>query len=56
MMAVMTLDVDAPVAVKGRLEAFAGEVLAEAMNPAGAAGQWLVVSAGAFGAGSSQVA
>jgi SRSO17 transposase len=32
MMAVMTVDVDAPVAVKERLEAFAGEVLAEAMN------------------------
>ncbi len=31
-MAVMTVDVDAPVAVKERLEAFAGEVLAEAMN------------------------
>jgi len=31
-MAVMTVDVDSPVAVKGRLEAFAGEVLAEAMN------------------------
>ena len=31
-MAVMTVDVDALVAVKGRLEAFAGEVLAEAMN------------------------
>jgi hypothetical protein len=31
-MAVMTVDVDAPVAVKGRLEVFAGEVLAEAMN------------------------
>jgi len=31
-MAVMAVDVDAPVAVKERLEAFAGEVLAEAMN------------------------
>src|SRR5271163_287285 len=28
----MMVDVDSPVAVKGRLEAFAGEVLAEAMN------------------------
>jgi SRSO17 transposase len=31
-MAVMAVDADAPVAVKERLEAFAGEVLAEAMN------------------------
>jgi hypothetical protein len=31
-MAVMVVDVDAPVAVKERLEAFAGEVLVEAMN------------------------
>ena len=31
-MAVMAVDVDAPAAVKERLEAFAGEVLAEAMN------------------------
>src|SRR5271170_1056408 len=31
-MAVMAVDVDAPVAVKERLEEFAGEVLAEAMN------------------------
>jgi SRSO17 transposase len=31
-MAVMTVDADAPVAIKERLEAFAGEVLAEAMN------------------------
>lgn len=31
-MAVMALDADAPVAVKERLEAFAGEVLAAAMN------------------------
>ena len=31
-MAVMTVDVDSPVAVKERLEAFAGEVLVEAMN------------------------
>jgi hypothetical protein len=29
---VMTVDVDAPVEIKERLEAFAGEVLAEAMN------------------------
>src|SRR5438552_487685 len=31
-MAVMAVDADAPAAVKGRLEAFAGEVLAAAMN------------------------
>ena len=31
-MAVMAVDADAPVAVKERLEAFAGEVLAAAMN------------------------
>src|ERR1039458_4378570 len=31
-MAVMAVDTDAPAVVKGRLEAFAGEVLAEAMN------------------------
>jgi hypothetical protein len=31
-MAVMAVDVDAPAEVKERLEAFAGEVLAEAMN------------------------
>jgi alkyl hydroperoxide reductase subunit AhpF len=31
-MAVMAVDADAPTAVKERLEAFAGEVLAEAMN------------------------
>jgi SRSO17 transposase len=31
-MAAMAVDADAPVAVKGRLEAFAGGVLAEAMN------------------------
>ena len=31
-MAVMAVDADAPAAVKERLEAFAGEVLAEAMN------------------------
>lgn len=31
-MAVMAVDVDAPVAVKERLEEFAGEVLVEAMN------------------------
>lgn len=31
-MAAMVVDASAPVAVKGRLEAFAGEVLAEAMN------------------------
>src|SRR5207247_8210183 len=31
-MAAMAVDADAPMAVKERLEAFAGEVLAEAMN------------------------
>lgn len=31
-MASMTVDADVPAAVKERLEAFAGEVLAEAMN------------------------
>ena len=55
-MAVMAVDADAPVAVKERLEAFAGEVLAAAMNPAGAAGQRRVVSAGPVGGGCSQVA
>ena len=55
-MAVMAVDADAPVAVKERLEAFAGEVLAAGDEPAGAAGQRRVVSAGAAGAGCSQVA
>ena len=55
-MAVMAVDADAPVAVKERLEAFAGEVLAEAMNrPVQLVNGWLV-SAGALRAGSSQVA
>ena len=55
-MAVMAVDADAPVAVKERLEAFAGEVLAEAMNRPVQRVNGGVVSAGAVGAGGSQVA
>ncbi len=52
-MAVMTVDVDAPIVVKERLEVFAGEVLAEAMNRPVQLVNGCLVSAGAFGAGSS---
>ena len=55
-MAVMAVDVDAPAAVKERLEAFAGEVLAAAMNRPVQRVNGGVVCAGAFGAGASQVA
>ena len=49
-------DVDAPAAVTERLEAFAGEVLAEAMNRPVQLVNGGLVSAGAVGAGRSQVA
>ena len=55
-MAVMAVDMDAPAAVKERLEEFAGEVLVEAMNRPVQLAQRRVVSAGTFGAGFSQVA
>ena len=55
-MAVMAVDADAPVAVKERLEAFAGEVLAEAMNrPVQRVNGGLYLR-GLVGAGASQVA
>ena len=55
-MAVMAVDVDAPVAVKERPEAFRGEVLVKAMNrPVQLVNGGLYLR-GLFGAGSSQVA
>ena len=55
-MAVMAVDAGAPAAVKERLQAFAGEVLAEAMNRAVQRVNGGLYVRGAFGAGGSQVA